>query len=48
MRIGDARVSKAASLAGPARDDQARLLDLSIYRMVVIDVRDETDFEELR
>ena len=30
------------------RDDRERLLELGIYRMVVIDVRDETDFEELR
>ena len=31
-----------------ARGDQARLLDLGISRMVVIDVRDETDFAERR
>ena len=31
-----------------ARDDQERLRELGIYRMVVIDVRDERDFEELR
>ena len=31
-----------------ARYDQERLLELGIYRMVIIDVRDERDFEELR
>ena len=31
-----------------ARYDQERLLEVGIYRMVVIDVRDERDYEELR